>query len=70
VVAENLLRFFGNATLVSSPVREESIVLAFIDRKLYALILLTPENDLLKEIHVLADPVKIGFLDAQLSPTA
>lgn len=70
VVAENLLRFFGNATLVSTPVREESIVLAFAHSKLSAIILLTLENDLVKEIHVLADPVKIHFLDEQLSPTA
>jgi RNA polymerase sigma-70 factor (ECF subfamily) len=69
VVAANLLRFFRHATLVSNPVGGESIVLAFVDRKLSAIILLTSENDLVKEIHALADPVKIAFLDTQLSLT-
>ena len=68
VVAETLVRYFGRATLVSNPVRGESMVLAFVGRKLSAIILLTVEHDRITEIHALADPVKIGLLDAQLSP--
>ena len=66
-VARNLLRYFGAATLVSNPVGGHAVVLAFVEQQLYAVILLTVENTLVKRLHVIADPNKILFLGSQLS---
>jgi RNA polymerase sigma-70 factor, ECF subfamily len=68
-VSANLLRYFGpSTTLVSYLIGGQPIVLAFIEQKLWAVILLTIEGRLVKKIHVIADPVKISFLNAQLPP--
>ena len=68
-VSANLLRYFGPpATLVSYPVGGHPTVLAFVEQKLWAVILLTVEDKLVKKIHVIADPVKISFLNAHLAP--
>jgi len=68
-VAGNLMHYFGQATtLVSNPIGGHPVVLSFVGHKLWAVILLTVEKSLVKRIHVIADPVKIAFLSAQLSP--
>jgi RNA polymerase sigma-70 factor (ECF subfamily) len=68
-VARNLLRYFGSwTTLVSNPLGGHSIVLAFVEQRLYAVILLSLRSDLIQEIHVIADPEKLAFLSKQLSP--
>jgi hypothetical protein len=46
------------------------VVLAFIDQRLYAVILLSLEDQLITKFHTIADPGKIGFLSDQLSPAS
>ena len=67
-VARNLLRHFGSwTTLVSNPLGGQTVVLAFVEQRLYAVILLNLRADLIEKIHVIADPEKLGFLSDQLS---
>jgi RNA polymerase sigma-70 factor, ECF subfamily len=55
-VAANLLRYLGHgATLVSGPVGEP-VVLAFADRRLFAVIVLTVRDNLIVKIEATADP--------------
>ena len=66
-VATNLLRYFGRTTtLVSNPVAGPAVVLAFARQRLAGVILLTIDGGRIKQIHVIADPVKVGFLSSQL----
>jgi RNA polymerase sigma-70 factor (ECF subfamily) len=61
-VSRNLLRWFGpHTTLVCNPIGDHSEVLAFVERRLYAVIQLTVSDELVKRIHVLADPQKLGL---------
>ena len=69
-VAANLLRYLAPATLVVSPMGDPTIVLAFKDRRLWAVMMVTVENGLVTELDGLADPEKIGFLGAQFSAPA
>jgi RNA polymerase sigma-70 factor (ECF subfamily) len=70
-VARNLIHYFsGSATLVSNPVGGGGVILAFVDRALWAVILLTVVDAQVGEVHVIADPQKIGFINAQLQSTA
>jgi RNA polymerase sigma-70 factor (ECF subfamily) len=68
-VARNILRFWGrHATLVSQPWGEQPSVLAFVDRRLAAVLALTFGADgRMTKIHVIADPDKMEFLRVQLS---
>jgi RNA polymerase sigma-70 factor (ECF subfamily) len=66
VVAATLLHHFGPTTMVSNPVGAHTIVLAFVDQKLYAIALLTIEAGHIRRIHVLADPARLTELDAEL----
>jgi RNA polymerase sigma-70 factor (ECF subfamily) len=67
-VASNLLRYFGSwTTLVSNPLVGRSVVLAFVEQRLYGVILLDLNHKLIREIHVIADPEKLRFLGVQLS---
>jgi len=67
-VASNLLRYFGSwTTLVSNPLVGRSVVLAFVEQRLYAVILLDLNDKLIRKIHVIADPEKLEFLGDQLS---
>jgi RNA polymerase sigma-70 factor (ECF subfamily) len=72
-VAANLVRYWGEgATLVSLPVGREPLVLAYRERVLAGLLVLTVAggDDRIAKIHVVADPVKLGFLRTVLpSPT-
>ena len=67
-IALSLLHYFGSqTTLVSNPLGGRPVVLAFVGRRLYGVILLSLRGELIKEIHVIADPVKLDFLTYQLS---
>ncbi len=67
-MARTLLRYFGPwTTLVSNPLGGRSVVMAFVDQRLYAVILLELDGELIHEIHVIADPAKLIFLSDQLS---
>jgi RNA polymerase sigma-70 factor, ECF subfamily len=68
-VAQNLLLYFGSSTtLVCNPIGGHPVVLSFSGDKLWAVIQLTVEDKLVKKVHVIADPAKIAFLNAQLVP--
>jgi RNA polymerase sigma-70 factor (ECF subfamily) len=70
-VARNLMRYFaGTATLVSNPVAGGGVILAFVDRALSGVIMLTIDDDRITEIHVLADPEKMAILNSELQSTA
>jgi RNA polymerase sigma-70 factor (ECF subfamily) len=66
-VASNILRFWaGRVTFVSQPVGKQPALLAFRDRQLAAVLLLTMGGDRITKIHVIADPTKLEFLRAQV----
>lgn len=68
LVAANLLRYWaGRATLVSQPVGSQPALLAFVDRQLAAILILTMGAEKITKIHVIADAGKIAFLRTQLS---
>ena len=57
-VAPTLVRFFGAAALVWLPSNPgESLLLAFSDRRPYAVITLTVDHARITRVHVLADPM-------------
>lgn len=59
-VSRNLMRWFGaSATLVLDPFGDQTQVLAFVDRRLYAVIYLTVADGLVQRLHVIADPAKL-----------
>jgi hypothetical protein len=67
-VAKTFLRFFGpGTTLVSNPLKGRTVVLAFVNRQLSAVMLLDLQHELIQEIDVIADPRTIEFLSEQLS---
>ncbi len=67
-VARNLLRWFRPTTaLVCNPIGDHSEILAFEDRRLYAVLQLTVEDELVQRIHVIVDPAKLAVIAAQLS---
>jgi RNA polymerase sigma-70 factor (ECF subfamily) len=66
-VANNVQRYLAPATLVVSPMGDDTTVLAFTGRRLWAVFTMTVANGLVTELDGLADPEKIGFLSAQLS---
>jgi RNA polymerase sigma-70 factor (ECF subfamily) len=71
LVARNLLSYWGpGATLVSHPIGDQPALLAFRDRQLAAVLVLTMRDDLIASIHVISDPRKVGFLRSQLAPPA
>jgi RNA polymerase sigma-70 factor (ECF subfamily) len=70
-VARTLLRYFGAwTTLVPNPLGGRSVVLAFVERRLYGVILLSLSDERIREIHVIAGPEKLGFLSDQLALSA
>ena len=59
-VARNLLLYLGHgATLVSGPVGEP-VLLAFADRQLFAVIVLTVRDNLIRKIEATVDPSALG----------
>lgn len=70
-VGANLLRYFGpSTTMVTHTIGGHPVVLAFVERSLWAVVLLTVEHNRVKTMHVIADPVKVAFLNAQLALSA
>jgi RNA polymerase sigma-70 factor, ECF subfamily len=70
-VARNLLRYFGSrTTLVSNPLGGRAVVLAFVEQRLHGVILLDLNGEMIREIHVIVDPEKLGFLSNQLATSA
>jgi RNA polymerase sigma-70 factor (ECF subfamily) len=67
-VSRNLIRFWGapGTCLVSQTVGDQPALLGFVDRHLAGILLLTVKNERVALIHVLADPAKLGFVQAQL----
>jgi RNA polymerase sigma-70 factor, ECF subfamily len=69
-VARNLMRYFGpGVTLVSNPLGDRPVVLAFLERRLYGVILLDVDNHAVQKVHVTADPERLGFLSNLLART-
>jgi RNA polymerase sigma-70 factor, ECF subfamily len=58
-VSRNLMHWFGSKTLVSDPFGDQTQVLAFVDRRLYAVIYLTVADGVIQRLHVIADPAKL-----------
>jgi hypothetical protein len=50
---------------VCNPVGDPGEVLAFVDRQLYAVIQLTIDDDLVKRLHVIADPAQLDVIGRQ-----
>ncbi|MEP7020033.1 MAG: RNA polymerase sigma factor SigI [Pseudonocardiales bacterium] len=55
-VSRNLMRWFTKATLVVDPAGDDSQILAFVDRKPYAVIALNIVDGLIRNIRVTVDP--------------
>ena len=70
-VATNLLRYLGHgATLVSGPVGEP-VLLAFAERRLFAVLVLTVRDNLVVKIEATVDPsAAIRSVNGSCSPTA
>jgi RNA polymerase sigma-70 factor (ECF subfamily) len=67
-VARHLLHFWGpSTTLVSHPVCSQPAVLGFIGRELSGVLVFTMHGEHIQAIHVIADPAKLSFLNAQLA---
>ena len=63
-VSRNLMRWFGSTTtLVCDPFGDQTQVLAFVDRRLYAVIDLTVADGVIQALHVIADPAKLEAMD-------
>ncbi|MBV8949634.1 MAG: sigma-70 family RNA polymerase sigma factor [Actinobacteria bacterium] len=65
VIARNLLGFFGpqtGLTLVSQPVNGQTGALAFHDGELAAILVFKLRDDLIYDIHAVADPRKLAFV--------
>jgi RNA polymerase sigma-70 factor (ECF subfamily) len=70
-VARHLLHFWGpGATLVSHPVGGQPAVLGFYRRELSGVLVFTMRAETIQAVHVIADPAKLGFLNAQLAAPA
>jgi RNA polymerase sigma-70 factor (ECF subfamily) len=66
-VAANLLRFWGSGpTLVSLPVAGEPCLLAFLERDLAGVIVLTVRDDRITKVFVHAEPSMLRFLRHEL----
>jgi len=71
-VGRGLLARFGgrtHTTLVSQPVNGRPGVLAFRERTLVAILQLEVRDDLIVDIHAIADPAKLALVDLHLSLT-
>jgi RNA polymerase sigma-70 factor (ECF subfamily) len=68
-VARHLLHYWGpGATLVSHPVGAQPALLGFLGRDLAGVIVFTLRGETIQAVHVIADPAKLGFINAQLTP--
>ena len=72
IVARGLLARFGpqtGTTLVSQPINGQPGVLAFRDRQLVGIVRLEATDGIIVELHAIADPEKLSFVDEQLTAT-
>ena len=71
LVARGVLSYFSHraTTLVALTVAGQPALLAFVERALAAVLVLTVEDARIKEIHVVRDPLKLDFLRVQLTST-
>jgi RNA polymerase sigma-70 factor (ECF subfamily) len=70
-VARHLLHHWGpDATLVSHPLGGQPALLRFHDRQLSGVLVLTLCGESIQAVHVIADPAKLSFLNAQLAALA
>jgi hypothetical protein len=71
VIARSLLGFYGPAsrtTLVSEPVNGHPGVVAFRDRQLVGIVHLKARGGIICDLHAIADPAKLAFVQLQLGP--
>lgn len=71
-VARGVLARFGpqtDTTLVSQPVNGHAGVLAFRDRHLVGILQLEVRDGIIVDLHAIADPAKLSFVDLQLTTT-
>ena len=71
VIGRSLLVFYGAAsgnTLVSQPVNGHPGVLAFHDRQLVGILQLKARHGVIYDLHAIADPDKLAFVQLQLTP--
>jgi RNA polymerase sigma-70 factor (ECF subfamily) len=70
-VARHLLHYWGPAAaLVSHPVAGQPALLGFHDRQLSGVLVFTMHDEKIQTVHVIADPAKLAFLNAQLAASA
>ena len=71
-VAENMIRYWGDATLVPVPGSPFPAVLAFRNRVIASVIVLSvsEKGDTIGKVHVMADPAKLAFLRGALDTLA
>jgi hypothetical protein len=55
---------------VCNPIGDHSEVLAFVERRLYAVIQLAVADELVKRIHVIADPQQLEVIGSQFPTEA
>jgi RNA polymerase sigma-70 factor (ECF subfamily) len=66
-VARSLIRFWGpGATLVSLPAAGKPALLGFVSRDLTALLVLSVSAGKVQSVQVIADPLVLGYVTAQL----
>ena len=73
VVARGVLARFGartGTTLVSQPINGQPGVLAFRDRKLAGIVQLVSRDGIIVDLHAIADPDKLAFVDMELTSMA
>lgn len=58
-VAATLLRYWRSATLVSHPGPDGPVLLAFVERRLAGVIVLTVVDEVVTSLHVVADPTHV-----------
>jgi RNA polymerase sigma-70 factor (ECF subfamily) len=70
-VARHLLHYWGPAaTLVSHPLAGQPALLGFHGGQLTGVLVFTMHGEKIQTVHVIADPAKLAFLNAQLAASA
>jgi RNA polymerase sigma-70 factor, ECF subfamily len=66
-VAANVLEYMTGTTMVSHPIAGDPVILAFARTRLFAVLVLTIDDDRIAKLHVIADPAKLSLVSSQLS---
>ncbi len=66
-VSRNLLRYWSSATIVAQSINGKPGALAFRDRELAGIIVLTTDAESIGHIHIIVDPRKLAFVTSQLA---